>query len=231
MPYIAQADRDKIDPAVETLAHEMARAISVNASMIPVLRHTLVAVVGAIKKVLQPEFALMLQRPQAYAAANALATNVLNAAVTHGAPGDGTFLGPLNYAITRLLQRIPQIKVERDDWKHEFRYWMSPYVSEALELAVRDTLDWGIGAAGVFRDVLEEYRERVKKPYEYAQAVKNGDCFDTPWHTKAMSLVDARGRRVGYAVAMVERSTDVTGEKEAPYFLRVAEEVSTESEE
>jgi len=231
MPYIAQADRDKIDPAVETLAHEMARAITVNSSLVPVLRHTMVAVVGAIKIVLQPDFVLTLQRPQAYAAANALATAVLNAAVTRGAPADGTFLGPLNYAVTRLLQRIPQIKVERGDWRDEFRYWMSPYINEALMLAERDTLEWGIGAAGVFRDVLEEYRERVKKPYEYAQAVKNGDCFDTPWHTKAMSLVDARGRRVGYAVAMVERSREVTGEKETPYFLRVSEDVGTESEE
>src|SRR3989338_5207434 len=46
----------------------------------------------------------------------------------------GAFLGELNYALTRFIQRVPQIMVETGKWpeKNELRYWSYACATEAL---------------------------------------------------------------------------------------------------
>ena len=80
----------------------------------------------------------------------------------------------------------------------------------------------GIGIGGVFEDVKDEYKRRVNTAYEAAQIVKNGDCYDTPYYTKLIEVIDSDGHHVGYQEVMVKRSHFTVGFDTIPYCQIVA---------
>ncbi len=101
---------------------------------------------------------------------------------------EGAFAGELNYSITRLLQEIPRDLMEKSQIKEELRYWLQPLMY------------------GVLLDVVLEHKRRVNVAYEAAQIVKSGDCYDTPYYTRLIEIVDQRGDHIGYQEVMVKRS-------------------------
>lgn len=103
---------------------------------------------------------------------------------------DGAFAGELNYALTRLIQEIPRSLISSGQIKEEIRYWMQPLMY------------------GVLLDVALEHKRRVNVSYEAAQIVKSGDCYDTPYYTRLVEIVDKEGNHVGYQEIMVKRSID-----------------------
>lgn len=77
---------------------------------------------------------------------------------------EGAYLGECNYVWTRFIQRVPQIKVARGEWKEsdELRYWLYACTVEALTCAAAQTQAWDIGLGGVFEDIKDEYKRRTK---------------------------------------------------------------------
>jgi len=122
----------------------------------------------------------------------------------------GAFLGELNYAVTRLIQRVPQLKVKKEQWlaKDELRYWLYASTVQALAYATSIFSDSSIGVGGVFEDVKDEYKRRVNVGYEAAQIMKSGDCYDTPYYTRLVEIVDGNGKHVGYQEVMLKRSEE-----------------------
>lgn len=100
----------------------------------------------------------------------------------------GAFLGELNYSITRLLNHLPRELVKTGEAASEIRYWMQA------------------GIMGVCLDVALEYKHRVNRSYESAQIIKSGDCYDTPYYSRLVEVVDDNGEHVGYQEVMLKRS-------------------------
>lgn len=100
---------------------------------------------------------------------------------------EGAFLGELNFALTRLVQHLPRSLQEKCGFKDEIRYWLQA------------------GLFGVLLDVVLEYKRRVNVSYEAAQIIKSGDCYDTPYYTRLVEVVDAAGKHVGYQEIMLKR--------------------------
>lgn len=122
----------------------------------------------------------------------------------------GAFLGELNYAITRLIQRVPQIKVASGEWpaSSEIRYWYYAVTVEALIYAADEFKKSGCGIGGVFEDIKDEYKRRVNTGYEAAQILKSGDCYDTPYYTRLVEVVDESGKLIGHQEVMLKRSEE-----------------------
>jgi hypothetical protein len=120
---------------------------------------------------------------------------------------EGAFLGELNYALTRLIQRVPQIMVATGKWqaKDELRYWLYAVTVQALVYASVKFANNGFGIGGVFEDVKDEYKRRVNTSYEAAQILKSGDCYDTPYYTRLVEVVDGSGSLVGHIEVMLKR--------------------------
>ncbi len=101
---------------------------------------------------------------------------------------DGAFLGELNYSLTRLIQHLPRSLMKFQGFASELRYWMYA------------------GIVGVLVDVKDEYKRRVNTSYEAAQIVKSGDCYDAPYYTKLLEVLDSSGNYLGHMEVMVKRS-------------------------
>ncbi len=127
-------------------------------------------------------------RPAIAEAAANLSKAITHAAKKHGY--DGAFAGELNYALTRLLQEIPRDLVKDGTLKEEIRYWIQPLMY------------------GVLLDVALEHKRRVNTAYEAAQIVKSGDCYDTPYYTRLVEVVDVNGKVLGHQEIMLKRSDD-----------------------
>ena len=121
---------------------------------------------------------------------------------------DGAYLGEFNYAFTRFIQRVPQLKVENGVWTQELRYWLYAATVEALIYASHETRNFGIGVSGVFEDIKDEYKRRVNTAYEAEQIIKSGDCYDTPYYTRLVTVVDDRGNAIGHMEIMLKRGPD-----------------------
>lgn len=131
-------------------------------------------------------------RPAIAEAAESLSKAITTAAKKHGY--DGAFAGELNYALTRLLQEIPRDLVKNGTMKDEIRYWIQPLMY------------------GVLLDVALEHKRRVNTAYEAAQIVKSGDCYDTPYYTRLVEVVDMSGKVVGHQEIMLKRDDSTIGE-------------------
>lgn len=107
---------------------------------------------------------------------------------------EAAFAGELNYSITRLLQEIPRELIKQGVLKEELRYWIQPLMY------------------GVLLDVAFEHKRRVNVAYEAAQIVKSGDCYDTPYYTRLLEVVDKQGNHVGYQEVMLKRSENTLNE-------------------
>lgn len=206
MPYVpskktdgASTDREDLNPVVEQMAEEAAKKITNNLSLIRVYRARFLNTADALKS--------RLQRAGAGSGiTDTLANTILMVAERHGY--EGAYLGELNYAITRFIQRVPQIKVAKGDWKQEFRYWLYAATVEALTDAAYETHFWGLGISGVFEDIKDEYKRRVNTAYEAEQIVKSGDCYDAPYYTRLVPVVDESGDHVGYQEIMLKRTPE-----------------------
>jgi hypothetical protein len=208
MPYVPSEksepkaqDRKIIDAAVEPMAKAATMAISSNLSLIETYCEVFRAVATWLNYFRTgPKHVSNWPRGPEYRLAQA----IWDTGATY--EYEGAYLGELNYAMTRFIQRVPRMKVEAGEWKDEFRYWLYAATVEALTHAAAETLDWGAGVSGVFTDIKDEYKRRVNTSYEAAQILKNGDCYDTPYYTKLVEVVDDRGNHVGYIEIMVKRS-------------------------
>lgn len=124
-------------------------------------------------------------RPAIAEAAANLSKAITSAAKKHGY--DGAFAGELNYALTRLLQEIPRDLVKDGTLREEIRYWIQPLMY------------------GVLLDVALEHKRRVNTAYEAAQIVKSGDCYDTPYYTRLVEVIDGSGKVIGHQEVMLKR--------------------------
>jgi hypothetical protein len=202
MPYVPSEkttppaeDRKILDATVEVLSRESAGKITNNLSLITVYK----SVFYDIAKGLQN-----LVSGRRSDCAQTTACHIYEVGEKYGY--EGAYLGELNYTITRFIQRVPQIMVESGTWKDELRYWLYAATVEALTHAAYETRNLSIGVSGVFEDIKDEYKRRVNVAYEAAQILKSGDCYDTPYYTRLVEVVDEDGNHVGHQEVMLKRS-------------------------
>ncbi|MFA6097106.1 MAG: hypothetical protein WC788_05760 [Candidatus Paceibacterota bacterium] len=209
MPYVPSKktdhrskDREILDAAVEGLAREAADEITNNLSLIKVY--------GNIFFRVADELAYLLKGGEvSQDHSSRLAKAIFE--VGEGYEYEGAYLGEFNYAITRLIQRVPQIKVEHKEWNQEFRYWLYAVTVEALIRASTYAQSLNIGISGVFEDIKDEYKRRVNTAYEAEQIIKSGDCYDAPYYTKLVKVLDDEGKFVGYQEIMLKRDRETLG--------------------
>ncbi len=210
MPYVPSEktdgksqDRNVLDDAIEVLAKEAAGKITNNLSLIFFYNQIFVGIGIRLHNLLN---SLVISKfdPVSVSPESQLASTIYELGKSYGY--EGAFLGELNYSITRFIQRVPQIKVERKEWKDEIRYWLYAATVEALTSASAKTESLKIGVSGVFEDVKDEYKRRVNTSYEAAQILKSGDCYDTPYYTRLVEVVDDGGVVVGHQEVMLKRS-------------------------
>lgn len=206
MPYVSSEktvppaeDRKILDPVIEVLAKDVALKISDNSSLIPLYKNIFLEVAREL------EYLLNGQVTANIGPAERLAKTIYDVAKKYGYWG--AHQGELNYSITRFIQRVPQIMVEQKKWKEtdELRYWYYASTVSALRSASAHTEDLVIGADGVYEDIKDEYKWRVNRSYEAWQIVKSGDCYDTPYYSRLVTVVDESGKFVGYLDVYLKR--------------------------
>jgi hypothetical protein len=207
MPYIAREERPAIDKVVDQLAErisgDLARGSNKETEISVYYRRTFVAVAGALARLERAE--PVQQRGEAEGA-QALAFEIFGE--PSAASGDrGSWLGRLNYGLTRLIQVVPEKMVEKGVWREEFRYWVYAQTVGALARAAMEVDgmgdDWPIdGLVGVLVDVKDEYKRRVNAAYETFQIRRSGDCYNTRYRTELSEVKDSSGRVIGYADVM-----------------------------
>ncbi len=209
MPYVPSkktdgksTDREILDLAVEKLAQEAAKRITGNSSAIRVYKKIFLNIARELESLSEGA------ETENSGADVELARSVWETGEKYGY--DGAFLGELNYSITRLIQRVPRIKVENGEWKEkdELRYWLYAATVSALIYAADKTGGGEIGINGVFEDIKDEYKTRMNTAYEAAQIVKSGDCYDGPYYTRLVEVVDEDGNLIGHQEVMLKRSDE-----------------------
>ena len=203
MPYVSTEDREIIDEAVELAAKYAAAKITNNLSVVKVYTDVFTTVAGELGRLLSGETGE--NGVGGYPEAE-LALAIFNVAKKYGY--EGAHLGELNYAITRFIQRVPQIKVELGEWKEEFRYWLYAVTVEGLMEAYSYMPSRGTGIAGVFLDVKDEYKRRVNPAYEAAQILNSGDCYDTPYYNRLVEVVGEDGKQIGHILVDMKCSPE-----------------------
>lgn len=207
MPYVPSKktdgvsdDREVLDAAVECLAKRAANVISNNRSLIASYEMIFSEVAKALNCFIRGGN-IGRQNEE-----SELARVIFRISLKYGY--EGAYLGELNYALTRFIQRVPQLKVESGAWDQELRYWIYAATVEALTYAASQCLSYGygLGIGGVFEDIKDEYKRRVNVAYEAAQILKNGDCYDTPYYTRLIEVVDENGTLIGHQEVMLKRS-------------------------
>jgi hypothetical protein len=207
MPYIPAANRPPIDEKVACLADEIANAMICQQHSAEISTHYRRAFLEIA------DFIAAVERETAAKPASDaqhLAATILETARPSDVKGGWT--GELNYAITRLIQRVPHDMRLRKAWDESLRYWIYAQTVGALtrtayDLHARMDDDYvGNGLTGVFEDVKDEYKRRVNTAYEAAQILKSGDCYEfAPYRTR---LVEATVDGVpGYQEVMLPKQT------------------------
>ena len=206
MPYIPPADRPALDAAVDALAETIAEDMqngNETSRISTRLRAAFLRIAGAIRE------AEAGKAPVPDGDAAELARRILEAAA--GADVEAGWVGALNYALTRLIQAVPDRMVERGAWDQRLRYWIYAQTAGALNRTAwdlhRECGDGpvGNGLCGVFIDVKDEYKRRVNTAYEAAQILKNGDCYDrAPFRTRLVH-VDVGGVAGCQEVMLVDK--------------------------
>jgi hypothetical protein len=133
-----------------------------------------------------------------------------------------SWLGEMNYSITRLIQLVPRRMVEIGAWKEEFRYWVYAQTCGALERAALELNKKKIderftyilnGVVGALFDIKDEYKRRVSSAYEAVQIRKTGDCYDGPYHTELEDVKDDNGKVIGYREIMKDFRPKIVDKK------------------
>lgn len=208
MPYVPSkktdgksTDREVLDAVVERLATEVVARVSNNLSLVSVYKSVFMEVAKSLHSLTRG--ASTDKNIEAE-----LGQAIHDVGAKYGY--EGAYLGELNYSITRFIQRVPQLKVQSGAWAQELRYWLYAATVEALTNASYETRDLGIGVSGVFEDIKDEYKRRVNTAYEAEQILKSGDCYDTPYYTRLVEVVDENGTLVGHQEIMLKRSDATT---------------------
>lgn len=215
MPYVPSkktngksTDRERLDEIINILANESAEKITTNLSLIKVYILVFRQITDGLRCIMNEENYMNGEYSTEYAGLFACckltASSIYDVGEKYGY--EGAYLGELNYAITRFIQRVPQIMVEKGVWKDEFRYWLYAATVETLTCTAYYTRGLGIGVSGVFEDIKDEYKRRVNPAYEAEQILKSGDCYDTPYYTRLVEVVDEDGNLVGHQEVMLKRS-------------------------
>ncbi len=225
MPYVPSKksvppadDRAIIDPAVELLAGKIASRVVQNSDLKREYKAAFVDVAMLVDRYLKNiSKDCEIQLPEAILLAEA----ICKAAKQYGY--EGAHLGEFNYAITRLIQRVPQIKVARGWWeeKNELRYWIYIETAGALRYAEDRANELEYSTGEVFGDIKDEYKWRVNRAYEAAQTIKNGDCYDAPFYTRLVELVDSKGKHICYVDGYFERGKETLTCDIVPYQIVV----------
>jgi len=198
MPYVPSkktngksTDRELIDVAVEKYSKYLVSKINTNYDVVKVLTESFNCVAflaSALVKNNNSEEGYFIK-------------TILEVGEKYGY--DGAFLGELNYAITRVIQKVPQMLAK--DAKcgllpgKELRYWLYAMIVSALTtVSIKVSTISNLGVSGVFEDIKDEYKVRVNKSYEIEQILKSGDCYETPYFNKVVEIVDEEGKNVGY---------------------------------
>ncbi len=209
MPYVPSkktdgksTDREVLDAAVEISAQKAAAEFTTNLSILEIYMRLFASTAANVRDLLHGQ-------PASYEEGAALARAIHETGARYDY--EGAYLGELNYAITRFIQRVPQILVREGKWKQELRYWYNARIFEALYQAAHAAAKYPCGIAGVFLDIALEYKVRVNSAYEAAQIVKSGDCYDAPYYTRLVEVVDGRGKRIGFQHIMLERTPETVG--------------------
>lgn len=203
MPYISARERPAIDRKVEDLAMEISASLSGGAN-----KDT---EISALYRASFHELAKALLQLQSGKVARASRRARHLAVEVFGKDQDGergAWLGRLNYALTRLIQRVPERMVEKGTWKDEFRYWVYAMTvgaleRSAMEIHMSEGEGWPKdGLVGVLMDVKDEYKRRVNSAYEMVQIRKAGDCYTTRYRTELAEFRDKNGKLRGYVEVM-----------------------------
>ena len=205
MPYVPSLkidadDRERIDAVVEPVAEELAKNTTTNFSLAHAYKNVFNTVGMDLIELQKREM------PLGSTVITKLAEVIFDVGRKYNY--EGAFLGELNYAMTRLIQRVPQLKVVKKYWlsSSELRYWLYAVTTESLLWASDKFVNSGIGIGGVFIDIKDEYKRRVNTAYEAAQIVKSGDCYDAPYYTRLIEVLDGNGKHLGYQEVMLKRS-------------------------
>ncbi len=190
MPYISAANRPAIDEKVAALADEIASVTIAKQHTAEISTHYRRAFVEIADFLAASECG---KAGKPVSAAQELAATIIELARRGGAKGG--WAGELNYAITRLIQRVPHTLQLRKAWDDPLRYWIYAQTVGALtrtayDLHSRMADDYtGNALAGVFEDVKDEYKRRVNTAYEAAQILKSGDCYEySPFQTQLVAV-------------------------------------------
>lgn len=205
MPYVPSkktdgksTDREILDAVVERLANTAADRIGRNLSLISVYRDIFKKAAYALSQLVNSE-----NMPSESIPEFDLARAIYRIGEKYGY--EGAYLGELNYAVTRFIQRVPGIMVERKRWEQELRYWLYAATVEALTHTAYNATKYQAGIGGVFEDIKDEYKRRVNTAYEAEQIVKSGDCYDAPYYTRLVKVFDNAGKFVGHMEVMLKR--------------------------
>ena len=232
MPYVPSKktnppaqDREILDPFIDALAEDLARKITDNKTLSKTYTESFYKIGVLLRDIL-----LSGKETSGSSRERALAEAIYDVSQKYGYWG--AHLGELNYSITRLIQRVPQIKVARGEWKDtdELRYWLYASTVSALTRASRraeilSTEILGIDIDGVFEDIKDEYKWKVNRPYEIAQVLKSGDAYDTPFYMKVIELVDEDGNVVGHQEVALKRSSETTDLDLLPWQIVVRKKI------
>jgi hypothetical protein len=206
MPYIPQADRPRLDVKVNELAEEIAsELVKINGT-------------GEIATFYEKSFLAIYdilydletnKKVKLDSKAKLLANEMFD--ISKARDHRPSWLGEMNYSITRLIQIVPRKMVEKGAWKEEFRYWLFAQTVGALERAaleinkkkIDEKLTYILnGMVGSLFDIKDEYKRRVNTAYEALQIRKSGDCYDAPYHTELEDIKNSNGDTAGYREIM-----------------------------
>lgn len=142
---------------------------------------------------------------------------------------DGAFLGELNYGITRVIQRVPQILANQEKCGlvkgKELRYWLYAMTTASLlSVATKLTTVDKTGVSGVFIDIKDEYKVRVNKSYEIAQILKSGDCYDTPYFNKVVEIRNNKNEVIGHTYIELQNDGNNVNVDKMPFYFTVNED-------
>ncbi len=208
MPYISSEDRPPIDKKVQALAGELSSKLMNEMNRDTELSLCYKESILTIAKLLHSMQQGDKENLQGREAE--LAQEIFNGAQRHGYRG--AWLGALDYALTRLIQVVPAMMVDKGAWKEDFRFWIYAQTVGALQRAaitihLEGKDDWVTdGLIGVVMDVKDEYKRRVNSAYEASQIVKSGDCYTTHYRTEVVE-VKSEGKRIGYQEIMKDFSS------------------------
>jgi len=204
MPYISAQERPSIDEKAGALAEEVSRSLSREENKdTEVSVHYREAFVAISRAVLQLERG---KKAGAAGRTRSLAVEIFGE--DEESRDRGAWLGRLNYALTQLIQLVPEKMAEKGIWKEEFRYWLyaqtvGALARSAMDIHATEGEGWPAdGVVGVLTDVKDEYKRRVNAAYETFQIIKSGDCYRTRYRTVLSEVKDPAGRVVGYSEVM-----------------------------